>query len=139
MWWDDFAVPDDPKQGIEPGPPITPVCLERMPDDWFDAIPCEVWGPEGGFPPDATEVEPVTVRYNRDKKKLIFDFAPEGFEIRTDGIGIYWYGGPGDGLVRRLEFTPQRAKFMDFDRTTGKLEGTSVLTPLSEPFCPSTD
>lgn len=134
-WWDDFALPEDPKEGIQPGPPVVKVCMEPMPKAYFDGIPCPVWGLENPDP-DTPPVEAVYVWYHAGKDRLMFDpAASDGFAVRSDGVGVNWYGDPTDGFVIRLDFSLTRAQFLHFERATGKFYGESVLVPLTGPVC----
>ncbi len=94
-----------------------------------------MWTGEDTVPPGETQ-ELVEVWYDEANGRLHFDYiVPGGFEIREDGVGALWSGEPSDGSVTRVEFTPQRARFLTFKRSTGAFHGESALVPLPPDEC----
>ncbi|HQL56104.1 MAG TPA: hypothetical protein PLN07_00630 [Myxococcota bacterium] len=133
--WDDIVVPDDPTDGIREGPPTNKVCMERMPDSAFEGL-CGSWAPPDFNLPEGYDdrdvVEDVLVEYDPQSSRLKFFWIdPQGFEIRSDGVGIKWLQlDSGEGWLDRLEFSLDRIRLLSFDIRTGKVKSDVVLVPL---------
>jgi hypothetical protein len=127
-WWDDFEMPRNPWAGIKPGPPVVKICERAMPAEFFEDVSC-IWGNEGA--------EEVYLLYDEEEEVLrFFQMFTEGFALRQDGVGVNWYGSHENGYVIRLEFSLEEARFIAFDRGTGKLHSEGSIFPLSGPDCP---
>ncbi len=136
VWWDDFNVPDNVRQGIEPGPPVIRSCDAPMAPEVFEGIPCPYWRGEYDTTPGVPE-DTVHVWYDATSGRLRFDYiVPNGVQIRSDGIGVLWSGDSSRGHVSRVEFSTQRVRFVTFERSTGAFYAEAAWVPLASEFCP---
>ena len=102
----------------------------------MEDVSCSWWRGEGTASEDE-DSEAVELWYDSEAGVLRFyPIFPEGFALRDDGVGVNWYGDTTTGVVIRLEFSPERARFVAFERGTGKFHSAGVLVPITKPGCP---
>lgn len=126
VWWNNIELPDAPEEGARYPLRTDSICLQQMPDEYFDDFPSMWWDEYGelyGYPDEIVAIEPVLINYDAEKGVLKFGADETEFIVREDSIAIrlLTIDNKTSGWAYLLKITKTRVVYYTFDWPSGKL------------------